>query len=97
MYGSTKKQHFTEQFLDQFNQNSNGTQGVDLFKMVTELSQKFDGKSQNELLKAIYVEAERNKRNGTLTNDQIDTFVSLLSDHVIGGICQQTNSADTGN
>ncbi len=65
--------------MDQFNQNSNGTQGVDLFKMVTELSQKFDGKSQNELLKAIYVEAEKNKRNGTLTNDQIDTFVSLLS------------------
>ena len=65
--------------MDQFNQNSNGTQEVDLFKMVTELSQKFDGKSQNELLKAIYVEAEKNKRNGTLTNDQIDTFVSLLS------------------
>ena len=65
--------------MDQFNQNSNGTQGVDLFKMVTELSQKFDGKSQNELLKAIYLEAEKNKRNGTLNNDQIDTFVSLLS------------------
>lgn len=65
--------------MDQFNQNSNGTQGVDLFKMVTELSQKFDGKSQNELLKAIYVEAEKNKRNGTLSNDQIDTFVALLS------------------
>ena len=65
--------------MDQFNQNSNGTQGVDLFKMVTELTQKFDGKSQNELLKAIYVEAEKNKRNGTLSNDQIDTFVALLS------------------
>ena len=70
--------------MDNYNQysndgnNSNG-QGVDLFKLVTLLSQKFDGKNQNELLKAVYQEAEKGKRNGTLTNEQIDTFVAILS------------------
>ena len=65
--------------------NNNGynggenAQGVDLIKLVTSLSQKFDGKNQNELLKAVYQEAEKGKRNGTLTNEQIDTFVTLLS------------------
>ena len=70
--------------MDNFNQNStngglNNGQGVDLFKLVTLLSQKFDGKNQNELFKAVYQEAEKGKRNGTLTNDQIDTFVAVLS------------------
>ena len=70
--------------MDNYNQysndgnNANG-QGVDLFKLVTLLSQKFDGKNQNELLKAVYQEAEKGKRNGTLTNEQIDTFVAVLS------------------
>ena len=58
---------------------TNNSQGVDLFKLVTTLSQKFDGKNQNELLKAVYQEAEKGKKNGTLTNEQIDTFVAILS------------------
>ena len=32
--------------MDEYNQNSNNNQGVDLFKLVTALSQKYDGKSQ---------------------------------------------------
>ena len=51
---------------------------VDLFKLVTSLSQKFDGKDQTELLRAIYEEAEKGKRNGTLTNAQLETFESVL-------------------
>ena len=54
-----------------------GTQGI--FGLVNSLATKFDGKSQKELLEAIYKEAERGKRNGTLTNKDIDNFVSLLS------------------
>jgi hypothetical protein len=50
-----------------------------LFKLVTTLSQKFDGKNQNELLKAVYQEAEKGKRNGTLTNEQLDNFERMLS------------------
>lgn len=60
-----------------FNGANNGN-GLDLVKLMTALSQKFDGKNQNELLRAIYEEAEKGKRNGTLTNEQLDYFESML-------------------
>lgn len=50
-----------------------------IFDTVNNIAKKFDGKSQNELLRAIYAEAERGKRNGTLTNEQIDEFANMLS------------------
>ena len=56
----------------EYNQN-------DLFKKVMEIAQKYEGKSANELLKAIYEEAEKGKKNGTLTNDEIDAFSLMLS------------------
>ena len=62
-----------------FSGNLGNNGQVDLFKLVTMLAQKYDGKNQNELLKAVYQEAEKGKRNGTLTNEQIDTFVAVLS------------------
>ena len=52
---------------------------MNLFQLVTTLSQKFDGKNQNELLKAVYQEAEKGKRNGTLSNEQLDNFERMLS------------------
>ncbi|MBQ9485537.1 MAG: hypothetical protein IJU83_01735 [Clostridia bacterium] len=55
----------------------NGTGG--LFETVSRLSREFDGKSQKDLLRAIYKEAEKNKRAGTLTNAEIDNFVAVLS------------------
>lgn len=67
--------------MEDFNQYSKTTGEVnqDLLKTVTQIAQKFDGKDQTELLKAIYKEAEKGKRNGTLTNAQIDAFASMLS------------------
>lgn len=53
--------------------------GGGLFETVSRLSKQFDGKSQNELLRAIYKEAENRKRAGTLNNAEIDGFVALLS------------------
>ena len=58
--------------------NKSSTTPVDLLKLVTSLAQKFDGKEQTELLRAIYEEAEKGKRNGTLNNAQLDTFESVL-------------------
>ncbi len=58
------------------NQNAN-TGG--LFETVSRISKKFDGKSTDELLRAIYKEAETRKRAGTLTNAEIDGFVAMLS------------------
>ena len=59
--------------------SNNQSSQMDLVQLVTALSQKFDGKNQNELLKAVYQEAEKGKRNGTLTNAQLDSFESMLS------------------
>lgn len=50
-----------------------------LFQMVNDIAKKFEGKDQNELLKAIFDEAKKNKRNGTLTNAEIDNFAAMLS------------------
>ena len=55
--------------------------GVDpnILNMVTSLANRFDGKSQNELLMAIYEEAKKGKRQGTLSNADIDNFAKMLS------------------
>lgn len=57
--------------------SKNGTGG--LFETVTKIAKDFDGKNQNDLLRAIYREAEKGKRAGTLSDAEIDGFVTLLS------------------
>lgn len=39
----------------------------------------YEGRSENDILKAIYAQAVEGKRNGTLTNEQIDTFYRQFS------------------
>lgn len=69
--------------MQDFNEYANNTSGEeepkDLLRLVTSLAKKYDGKSQNELLMAIYQEAKKGKQNGTLTNEQIDNFANMLS------------------
>ncbi len=50
-----------------------------LYNLIGSLAGRFDGKSQSELIKAIYDEAKKGKQNGTLTNEEIDNFVNMLS------------------
>ena len=59
--------------------NSGEDLNSDIFNLISSLSGKFDGKSQNELMRAVYDEAKRGKKNGTLKNSDIDNFVSMLS------------------
>ena len=72
------------QDFNEFSKNSKGTSKNqngntnNLYDLVKNLSARFDGKSQNELLKAIYEEALKGKKNGTLTNEQIDNFRKML-------------------
>lgn len=75
--------------MEDFNEYAGRTNGEDtgsgasgqsgLFGLVSEIAKKFDGKDQNELLKAVYDEARRGKANGTLTNEEIDRFAAVLS------------------
>lgn len=59
--------------------SESGAQQGNLFRMVNDIARKFEGKDQNELLKAIFDEAKKNKKNGTLTNAEIDNFAAMLS------------------
>ena len=47
--------------------------------LVTRLANRFDGKNTQELILAIYNEAKKGKKNGTLTNKDIDNFAVMLS------------------
>lgn len=49
---------------------------VELAKIV---SKAMNGKSQGQLLQTIIAEAERGKREGTLTNNDLDNFYAALS------------------
>ena len=60
--------------------NTDGGQiDQNIFNLVNSLSSRFDGKSQTELLSAIYEEAKKGKRQGTLSNQEIDNFALMLS------------------
>ncbi|MBO7149423.1 MAG: hypothetical protein J6V71_00860 [Clostridia bacterium] len=63
------------------NNKKEAPNGMDknLYNLVSSLAGKFDGKSQNDLIKAIYQEAKRGKQQGTLSNADIDNFVGMLS------------------
>ncbi len=58
----------------------NGANGYEnIMNMVKGLAGKFDGKNQNELMRAIYEQAKKGKKEGTLKNSDIDNFVSMLA------------------
>lgn len=60
------------------NSSTSNTSGGDMFSDVMNVARQFDGKSQKELLTAIYQKAREGKKNGTLTNEQIDAFSRML-------------------
>ncbi len=56
----------------------NGAEGS-LADLIASLAGKYDGASETELMKAIVKEAEKGKRNGTLSNADIDRFAAMLA------------------
>ncbi|MBO5927683.1 MAG: hypothetical protein J6Q32_02400 [Clostridia bacterium] len=66
--------------MQDFNQFIDGNSGnKNIFDMVSSIASKYNGKNQTELLAAIYQEAKRGKKNGTLTNENIDSFCQVLA------------------
>lgn len=57
----------------------NNESTVNIFDMVKELAGNFEGKSNKDLLIAIYKEAKKGKQNGTLKNEDIENFSQILS------------------
>ena len=48
------------------------------------LSKAMNGKSESQILHTIITEAERGKREGTLTNQDLDNFYNMVSPMVDG-------------
>ncbi len=70
--------------MQDFNSYANGSgpagKGNDnLSDMINSLAGKYNGASEAELMRAIVKEAEKGKRNGTLSNADIDRFAAMLS------------------
>ena len=63
------------------NSNKNAKSDLDpnLVNLLNSLAGKYDGKSQNELMMAIFEQAKKGKREGTLSNKEIDEFAKMLS------------------
>jgi hypothetical protein len=53
--------------------NSNNYMGL-----LKNLAEKYEGASETELISAIVKEAEKGRKNGTLTDSDIDNFVKTL-------------------
>ncbi|MDE7453070.1 MAG: hypothetical protein K2N22_01525 [Clostridia bacterium] len=70
------------------NNNTNDTPKTQDVNSTVELakavSKAMNGKSQGQLLATIIAEAERGKRNGTLTNADLDNFYNALAPLVDG-------------
>ena len=63
----------------------NGENGNDnVFGFMKNVAKKFDGKSTDELYRAVIEEAKKRKKAGTLTDAEIDAFVNTLSPFLDG-------------
>ena len=55
---------------------NNQNQGA--YDMLKNFASKYEGASKTDLISAIKKEAEKGRRNGTLSNKDIDNFASML-------------------
>ena len=59
--------------------SSDALKGGDVMEMLSELSSAYEGKSSDAIMRDILREAERSRKNGTLSDADIDAFVSAIS------------------
>lgn len=51
----------------------------DAMEMIKGFAKQFHGKSESEMMAAIFAEAEKNRKNGTLSDGDIDNFYNAIS------------------
>lgn len=83
-YGNAERQSYTGQTGNKNSggENLNQTNGADLnqtVNMATMLAKAFNGKSEGQILQTILAQAEQGKRDGTLTNADLDNFYNALA------------------
>ena len=52
---------------------------TDVAQLAVRMMGSFNGKSEADLMKAIYREAEKNRKAGTLSDAELDNFYNTLS------------------
>ena len=57
------------------NQSDNQSNNMDLIK---NLAKKYEGASEEDIISAIMLEAEKGRKRGTLTDNDIDNFYKML-------------------
>ncbi len=57
----------------------NGDNYGDVEDVLTSLARKYEGADEDELIAAIFAEAERGRKNGTLSDADIDNFARTVS------------------
>lgn len=62
----------------------NSTEYNNTVELAKVLTRAMSGKNETQILHTIISEAERGKREGTLTNDDLDNFYSALSPFLDG-------------
>lgn len=61
------------------NQNTQNTEKEDFMKEAASAAARYNGKNENELVGEIYARAAEGKRNGTLSNAEIDAFYKQIA------------------
>ena len=64
--------------FNNFNQSSQ-TPDQDSMDMIKKFASKYEGASEDRLISEIMLEAEKGRRNGTLSNSDIERFKNMLS------------------
>ena len=70
-YAKNQKQKQAEQKPDGMNESA--------FDMLKRVARKYEGASEQDLISAIIQEANRSRKNGTLSDSEIQSFVSTIS------------------
>ncbi len=65
--------------MDDFASYSKKQEPTDWTKEAQNIAENYNGKNENELARDIFARAAEGKKNGTLTNEQIDLFYSQFA------------------
>ncbi len=64
--------------MRKFNDYTPNGSSDNYMNILKSFADKYEGASQSEIISAILKEAEKGRRNGTLTDSDIDNFVMML-------------------
>ena len=61
------------------NKDSDSNKSTDWERELKQAAARYNGRNESELLRDIFARAQEGKRDGTLTNEQIDAFYQQIA------------------